>query len=67
MAPECKKETNKAFLRLRQETLTAERLALIRLRDEGTISDEVLHRLEQELDIEALRLGLGEQRVEERP
>ncbi|MFY4730891.1 hypothetical protein ACOSYY_17660 [Nitrospira sp. BLG_2] len=67
VAPECKKETNKAFLRLRQETLTAERLALIRLRDEGTISDEVLHRLEQELDIEALRLGLGEQRVEERP
>jgi CPA1 family monovalent cation:H+ antiporter len=64
--PECKKETNEAFLRLRQETLTAERLALIRLRDEGTISDEVLHRLEQELDIEALRLGLGEQRVEGR-
>ena len=64
--PECKKETNEAFLRLRQETLTAERLALIRLRDEGTISDEVLHRLEQELDIEALRLGLGEQRVEVR-
>ena len=64
VAPECKKETNEAFLRLRQETLTAERLALIRLRDEGTISDEVLHRLEQELDIEALRLGLGEQRVE---
>ena len=64
--PECKKETSEAFLRLRQETLTAERLALIRLLDEGTISDEVLHRLEQELDIEALRLGLGEQRVEGR-
>ncbi|HSE57362.1 MAG TPA: hypothetical protein VLA99_01535 [Nitrospiraceae bacterium] len=40
--PECRKETGEAFLRLRQETLTAERLALIRLRDEGTISDEVL-------------------------
>jgi CPA1 family monovalent cation:H+ antiporter len=40
--------------------LAAERTALIKLRDEGTISDEVLHRLGQELDIEALRLGLGE-------
>jgi NhaP-type Na+/H+ or K+/H+ antiporter len=60
---ECKKETSEAWLRLRQETLTAERLALIKLRDEGTIGDEVLHRLEQELDIEAIRLGLGERRV----
>lgn len=58
--PQCTKETSEAFLRLREETLAAERTALIKLRDEGTISDEVLHRLEQELDIEALRLGLGE-------
>ena len=52
-----------AFRRLRHETLTAERLAVIRLRNEGTIGDELLHRLEQELDVEALRHGLGEQRV----
>jgi CPA1 family monovalent cation:H+ antiporter len=58
--PQCTKETSEAFLRLREETLAAERTALIKLRDEGTISEEVLHRLEQELDIEALRLGLGE-------
>ena len=38
---------------------------MIRLRDDGTISDDVLHRLERELDIEALRLGLGERRVKE--
>jgi hypothetical protein len=27
------------------------------------ISDDVLHRLEQELDIEAIRIGLGEARL----
>lgn len=59
---DCKKETSDALLRLREEALTAERSALIQLRDEGSISDEVLHRLEQELDIEAIRLGLGERR-----
>jgi Na+/H+ antiporter len=51
--------------RLRHETLAAERRALIDLRDRGVISDEVLHRLEQELDVEAIRLGLGETRREE--
>ena len=49
--------------RLRHETLSAERRALIALRDEGVISDDVLHRLEQELDIEAMRIGLGEERL----
>ena len=27
------------------------------------ISDEVLHRLEQELDVDAMRIGLGEVRL----
>jgi len=43
--------------------LTAERLAVIKLRNDGVISDEILHRLEHELDIEALRIGIGELRV----
>jgi CPA1 family monovalent cation:H+ antiporter len=64
--PECRKETSDALLRIREETLTAERSALIQLRDDGTISDEVLHRLERELDIEALRLGLGDRRMSNR-
>ncbi|HKZ07206.1 MAG TPA: Na+/H+ antiporter [Methylomirabilota bacterium] len=51
--------------RLRHETLTAERRALIELRNRGVISDDVLHRLEQELDVEAIRLGLGETRLAE--
>ncbi|MES2125231.1 MAG: Na+/H+ antiporter [Gemmatimonadota bacterium] len=46
--------------RLRAELLRAERRAVVRLRDEGAISDEVLHELERELDVEALRIGAGE-------
>jgi monovalent cation/hydrogen antiporter len=49
-----------ALRRLRHETLSAERRALIGLRDRGVISDEILHKLEQELDVEATRIGLGE-------
>jgi len=53
--------TRAARRRLRHETLSAERRALIALRDQGVISDDVLHRLAQELDIEAMRIGLGEE------
>jgi CPA1 family monovalent cation:H+ antiporter len=53
-----------ALRRLRHETLTAERRAVIALRDQGAISDDVLHRIEQELDVEALRIGLGEVRMD---
>jgi CPA1 family monovalent cation:H+ antiporter len=52
-----------AVRRVRHETLSAERSALIALRDDGAISDDVLHRLEQELDIEAMRIGHGEERL----
>ena len=64
---DCSMEAGEAFRRLRHETLTAERMALIALRDDGAISDEVLHRLEHELDVEALRLGIGERREEIKP
>jgi CPA1 family monovalent cation:H+ antiporter len=60
---ECTSAAAEAFRRLRHETLTAERLAVIGLRNEGVISDEILHRLEHELDLEALRIGIGELRV----
>jgi monovalent cation/hydrogen antiporter len=46
--------------RLRLAMIEAERRMLIRLRDEDTISDEVLRSLEQELDLEALRSGGAE-------
>jgi CPA1 family monovalent cation:H+ antiporter len=61
--PDCSPEAGETFRRLRHETLSAERLALIGLRNDGTISDELLHRLEHELDVEALRLGIGELRL----
>jgi CPA1 family monovalent cation:H+ antiporter len=48
--------------RLRSEMLRAERRMLVRLRNEGAISDEVLRDLEQELDLEAVRVGAGETR-----
>jgi Na+/H+ antiporter len=43
--------------RLRLGMIAAERRMLIRLRNEGAISDEVLRTLEQELDLEAVRAG----------
>jgi Na+/H+ antiporter len=46
--------------RLRAGVIAAERRMLVRLRNEGAISDETLRGLEQELDLEAVRLGLGE-------
>lgn len=46
--------------RLRLGMIAAERRMLIRLRDEGAISDEVLRNLEQELDLESIRVGAGE-------
>lgn len=51
-----------AVQRLRVATLSARRRELVRLRDEGAISDEVLLELEQELDYEALQLGRGHER-----
>ncbi|MBK6486955.1 MAG: Na+/H+ antiporter [Gemmatimonadetes bacterium] len=48
--------------RLRLGVMSAERRMLIRLRNEGQISDEVLRELEQELDLEAIRVGAGTER-----
>jgi CPA1 family monovalent cation:H+ antiporter len=48
--------------RLRAEMLRAERRMLVRLRNEGAISDDVLRELEQELDLEAVRVGAGDER-----
>lgn len=45
--------------RLKLGVLSAERRMLVRLRNEGAISDEVLRDLEQELDLEAMRVGAG--------
>jgi CPA1 family monovalent cation:H+ antiporter len=48
--------------RLRLGMIGAERRMLVRLRNEGAISDEVLRELEQELDLEAIHAGAGHAR-----
>jgi CPA1 family monovalent cation:H+ antiporter len=53
--------------RLRAAMMAAERRMLVRLRNEGAISDEVLGALEQELDLEAVRLGDGATHDGDRP
>lgn len=41
---------------LQREAVAAERKVVVKLRNQGVINDEVLHRLEHELDLEAVRL-----------
>lgn len=55
-------ESNDGRRRLRAGMIRAERRMLVRLRNEGAISDEVLRELEQELDLESVRVGLGDAR-----
>ncbi|MBL8899119.1 MAG: cation:proton antiporter, partial [Planctomycetes bacterium] len=52
--------------RLRLGVMEAERRMLLRLRNEGAISDEVMREIETELDYEAMRLGAGDQRTTSR-
>ena len=47
---------------LRLHMIGAQRRMLVRLRNEGAISDEVLSTIERELDFDAIRVGGGEER-----
>jgi monovalent cation/hydrogen antiporter len=51
-------ERSQAYQRLRRELLEAERGAIVELRDEGRISDEVMHSVERDLDLEDQRLDV---------
>jgi Na+/H+ antiporter len=51
-------ERSQAYQRLRRELLEAERAAVVRLRREGVINDDVMHRIERDLDLEDLRLDV---------
>ena len=46
------------YQRLRRELLEAERAAVVALRREGRISDDVMHRVERDLDLEDQRLEI---------
>jgi CPA1 family monovalent cation:H+ antiporter len=45
-----------AYQRLRREVLEAERGEIVRLRNEGRINDEIMRRIERDLDLEDTRL-----------
>jgi CPA1 family monovalent cation:H+ antiporter len=45
------------FRKLRRELLEAERHAVVAMRNTGEISDEVMRRIEHDLDLEDSRLG----------
>ena len=49
-------ERSRNFQRLQHELVRVQRDALVRLRNEGEISDEALHRIERDLDLEETRL-----------
>jgi CPA1 family monovalent cation:H+ antiporter len=47
-----------AYQTLVREVLEAQRAAVVRLRNEGTISNDMMHRIERELDLEDERLEI---------
>ena len=51
-------DQSQGFQRASREVITAERRVLVALRDQGTISNDVMHRIERELDLEDSRLEL---------
>jgi Na+/H+ antiporter len=51
-------ERSQAFQRLRRELLDAERQAVVSLRREGRINDEVMNRIQRDLDLEDARLDV---------
>jgi CPA1 family monovalent cation:H+ antiporter len=52
-------ERSQQFQRLRRELLAAERDAVLRLRNEGMITEEVMQRVQRDIDLEDLRLDLA--------
>ena len=57
---ECVPAPTTADQQLRAALLRAERTETLRLHSQGKISDELLNRLDYELDVEAIRFGLGD-------
>jgi CPA1 family monovalent cation:H+ antiporter len=54
---EAQRERHESMRRLRLEVLSAERREVVRLRNQGAISDDVMHRIERDFDLEDLRLA----------
>jgi NhaP-type Na+/H+ or K+/H+ antiporter len=56
--PDGVEERSADYQRLMVELLVAQRQRLISMRDEGSIGDEIMHRIEHDLDLEESRLEL---------
>ena len=56
-----------SYRRLRKAMIDAERRAVIDLRDKGIIGDEVLRRVQRDLDLETMLLESGEDDAPESP
>lgn len=52
---------------LRKEMLAEERQAVLRLRDDGTIGDDVMRRIQRDMDLEAMLLDAGDEDAPESP
>jgi CPA1 family monovalent cation:H+ antiporter len=57
--PDGVEERSAAYQRLMVELLYAQRQRLVTMRDDGSISDEVMHRIERDLDLEESRLEIS--------
>jgi CPA1 family monovalent cation:H+ antiporter len=55
----------KTLRKARAEMLAAERRELVRLRDEGFIADDVMRRIQRELDLEQMLAGGGDETLED--
>ena len=49
-------ERTRVYEQLQNEMIDAERATVLQLRDDGVINDEILHRIQRDLDIERTRL-----------
>jgi Na+/H+ antiporter len=57
--PDGVEERSADYQRLMVELLDAQRHRLVKMRDDGSIGDEVMHRIERELDLEESRLEVS--------
>jgi CPA1 family monovalent cation:H+ antiporter len=55
---EGEEERSQAYQRLRRELLDAERSAVLQLRNEGMITEEVMQRVQRDIDLEDSRLDV---------
>lgn len=57
LGPNLERHSGPGYRELRLTALGASRKRLIKLRRDGQIGDEVIHRIERELDLDEMRLG----------